>query len=82
MEEEYDWDLIAKISVPIAFIEAFVFYTGIGDAWKWISLVVGLFLAGLFVYANDKKKSNVFTAIGIVFLAALVVRFVRNFGLI
>lgn len=80
MEEEYNWDLIAKVSAPIALAEAFVFYTNISDGWKWVSIASGLFLAGLLVYINDKKKANIFTAIAIVFLAALVVRFLKNFG--
>lgn len=80
MEENYNWDLIVKVAIPIALIEAYIFYTNIGNWWKWFSLVVGLLLAGTIVYMKDKKKNNIFTAVGIVFLVALIVRFLKNFG--
>ena len=82
MEDDYNWNLILKIAVPIALIEAYVFYTNISNGWKWFSLVIGLLLAGSFVYMKDKKKNNIFTAVGLVFLAALIVRLMKNFGVI
>lgn len=80
MEENYNWGLIIKVSIPIALIEAYIFYTNISNSWKWFSLIVGLLLTGSIVYMKDKKKNNVFTAVGIVFLVALIVRFLKNFG--
>lgn len=80
MEEEYNWNLILKIAVPVSLIEAYIFYSNLSNGWKWFSLIVALLLAGGIVYSKDKKKSNVFTAIGIVFLAAVIVRFLKNFG--
>ncbi|MBI2655722.1 hypothetical protein HYX06_04860 [Candidatus Woesearchaeota archaeon] len=80
--EEYDWNLILKAAVPFSIIEAYVFYTGISDFWKWGSLVAALLLTGWIVYAKDKKKNNIFTAVGIVFLAVLIIRFLRNSGFI
>lgn len=80
MEEEYNWDLILKIAIPIALVEAYIFYTNISNGWKWFSLIVGLLLAGIIVYLKDKKKNNIFTAVAIVFLATLIVRFMKNFG--
>ena len=82
MEQEYNWDLILKTAVPVSLAEGYVFYVNISDTWKWLALLVGLLLAGTFVYINDKKKSNTFTAIGIVFLVVLIVRFLKNFGLV
>ena len=82
MEEDYNWNLILKVAVPIALIVGFLFYTNINNVWKWISLVAALSLAGMLVYMNDKKKSSMFTAIGIVFLAALVVKFLKDAGFI
>lgn len=82
MEEEYNWNLILKAAVPIALIEAYIFYTSISNGWKWFSLLIGLLITGGIVYMKDKKKNNIFTAVGIVFLAALIVRFLRNFGVI
>ena len=81
MEEDYNWNLILKTAIPIALIEAYIFYTNIGNFWKWLSLILGLLLAGIVVYIKDKKKGNIFTAIGIVFLVALIVRFLKNFGI-
>lgn len=80
MEEEYNWGIILKIAIPISLVEAYVFYTNINDVWKWLSLIAGLSLAGFIVYIKDKKRSSIFTAVGIVFLAALIVRFLKNFG--
>ena len=82
MEEDYNWNLILKVAVPIALIVGFLFYTNINNVWKWISLVAALSLAGMLIYMNDKKKSDIFTAIGIVFLAALVVKFLKDAGFI
>ena len=82
MEEEYNWDLILKITVPIALIEAYIFYTNISNGWKWLFLIIGLLLAGGIVYLKDKKKNNIFTAVAIVFLTALIVRFMKNFGFV
>ena len=82
MEEEYNWNLISKAAVPIALICGFLFYTNIGAAWKWASLAVSLFLAGMLVYINDRKKSNIFTAIGIIFLIVLIVKFLKDSGFI
>ena len=80
MEETYNWNLILAVSIPISLIEAYIFHTNIINAWKWFLLAIGLAVAGSIVYIKDKKKSNIFTAIGIVFLAALVVRFLKDFG--
>ena len=82
MDEEYNWELILKVAVPFSLVEAYLFYTNLGDFWKWVSLVAALSLTGMIVYMHDKKKSNVFTAIAVVFLIALIVRFLRNFGLL
>ena len=80
MEEEYNWELILKITVLPALIEAYIFYTNISNAWKWFLLIVGLIITGGIVYYTDKKKTNIFTAVGIVFLAALTVRFMKLMG--
>lgn len=80
MEEEYNWELILKVAVPIALTEAYIFYINISNGWKWFSLVTGLILTGAIVYMKNKKKNNIFTAVGIVFLVALIVRFLRDFG--
>lgn len=80
MEEEYDWDLILKVAVPIALIEAYIFYANISNSWKWFSLIIGLLLTGGIVYSQNKKKNNIFTAVAIVFLVALVVKFLKDFG--
>lgn len=82
MEEDYDWSLILKSSVPIAVAAAFISYTNIAAAWKWSALVIGASLAAMIVYMNDKKKANVFTAAAIVFLAALAVMLLKGAGLL
>ena len=81
MEEEYNWNLILKCSVPVALLEAYIFYTNLADAWKWSALVIGASLSAMLVYINEKKKSNIFTAAAIVLLSALIVRFLKNLGL-
>ena len=82
MEEDYNWELILKIAIPVSLIEAYIFYTNISNGWKWLSLIIGLALTGIIVNLKDKKKNNVFTAVAIVFLVALIVRFLKNFGVI
>ena len=80
MEEEYNWSLILKVAVPVSLIEAYIFYTGISDSWKWFLLITGIAVAFAISYKMGKKKNNLFTAVGIVILVALVVRFLKNFG--
>ena len=80
MEEEYNWSIILKCSVPIALVEAYIFYTNLGSAWKWSALVVGISLSAMLVYINDKKKNNIFTAAAIVLLASLIVKLIKNLG--
>lgn len=79
VEEEYDWEPILKVAIPVSLVEAYIFYANISDGWKWLSLAAGLALTGVIVYAKDKKRGSIFTAAGIVFLAALIVRFLKNF---
>ncbi|MBI2652161.1 hypothetical protein HYX00_01735 [Candidatus Woesearchaeota archaeon] len=80
MEEEYNWKLILKIAALPALIEAYIFYTNISNGWKWFLLAAGLIITGGIVYYTDKRKTNIFTAVGIVFLAALIVRFMKLMG--
>lgn len=80
MEEGYNWELILKAAVPIALAEAYIFYINIGDGFKMLSLAAGILLAGFIVYSKDRKKNNVFTAAGIVLLAAMIVKFLKGFG--
>ena len=82
MEEDYNWNLILKVTVPFALIEAYIFYINISNGWKWFSLIITLLLTGGIVYIKDKRKSNIFTAVGIVLLVALIVRFLKNFGVV
>ena len=82
MEQEYNWNLINKVAIPTALIEAYIFYTNISDSWKWISLIAGLLATGGIIYSKDKKKNNIFTGIGFVFLVALIIRFLKNSGII
>ena len=82
MEEEYNWNLILMVAMPIALIQAYIFYTNISNGWKWFSLIIALLLTGTIVYIKDKKKNNIFTAVGIVFLIALIIRFLKGFGII
>ncbi len=82
MEEEYNWNLILKTALPISAAEAYFFYISISDIWKWLSLLMGILLAGTIIYMNGKKKGDTFTAIGIIFLIVLVVKFLKGFGLI
>lgn len=80
--EEYNWNLILKASVPFALVEGYLFYANLSNVWKWLSLIVALVLTGWIVYLKDKRKNSIFTAMGIVFLAVLVVKFLKNAGII
>ncbi len=80
MEDDYNWNIIMLVAIPMALIEAAVFYFNFKNAWRWIILVTGLLLTGTLVYLKDRKKGNIFTAAAIVFLTALVVKFLKGFG--
>ena len=81
MEEEYNWNLILKVAIPIGLIEMYIFYTNINNLWKWLLLIIGQVIAGLIIYKKDKRKGNVFTTVAIIFLMTLIMRFLKNFGL-
>ncbi len=82
MEETYNWNLITMVAGPIAVIEAIIFYLGISNGWKWLSLVIGILVTFIIIYAKDKAKNNIFTAVGVVFLVALITKFLKDFGLL
>ena len=82
MEEQYNWELILKIALPVSLIEAYIFYTDIAQVWKWFSLIIGMFAAGSIAYKMDKRKNNIFTSVAFVFLVVLVVMFLKNSGVI
>ena len=76
--EGYNWNLILKTAVPIAVIEAVIFYLKIIAFWRWAALIAGMALAGFLVYSKDKRKGDVFTAVAIVFLSVLVMGLLIN----
>ncbi|HLC61340.1 MAG TPA: hypothetical protein VJJ52_08005 [Candidatus Nanoarchaeia archaeon] len=78
MDEEYNWTLILKSSVPIAAVEAYIFYTNIGDVWKWSALAIGISLSAMIVYMNEKKKSSIFTSAAIVLLVVLIIKLLKS----
>ncbi|MBI1936068.1 hypothetical protein HYS31_06525 [Candidatus Woesearchaeota archaeon] len=80
MEENYNWRLILLVSAPMSLLAAYIFYSAISSSWKWFLLIIALIVTGFIVYSREKKRSTVFTAVGIVFLAALVVRALKQFG--
>jgi hypothetical protein len=80
MEDSYNWDLIMKVAVPISLAVAFIFYTSISIKAQWFYLFLWLIVTGVIIYKFDKKKNNIFTAIGLVFLVALVMRFIKTAG--
>ena len=82
MEEQYNWSLILAVSIPIAVIELYLFYTNISDFLKWFSLVTAVAIAGMIVYWKDKQKNNIFTAAGMVLLIVIAVSLIRGFGFI
>ena len=82
MEDEYDWNLILKCSVPAAIAVSIVYYLNTTNFWKLTSLILGCFLASLLVYINSKKKQNIFTASAVVFLAYITMKMLIQLGVI
>ena len=81
MEYEYNWNVVLRSSLPIAVIMAIVFFTNINIRLKWFYLILGLIATYFVVYYQDKKKHNIFTAMALVLLIALIVYGSRNLGL-
>ena len=71
-----------KVTLPVSILVGWTFYTNIGNFWKWFVLVSGAAIAAGIVYSKNKRKSNVFTTAAIVFLAALIVRFLKAWNFI
>lgn len=82
MEEQYNWPLIFKVALPVSLLVAYIFSTNIPNFWKWISLAFGMFGTGSIIYKLDRKKHNIFTSVALVFLIALVVKFLKDSGFI
>ena len=81
-EQEYNWDLILKASIPISIIVGYVFYTNASNILKWLAMIAGIAAAGGIVYSKDKKKGSIFNAAAIVMLAAVVVMALRKIGIL
>ena len=81
-EQEYNWDLILKASIPISTIVGYVFYTNISDFIKWLVMILGVAAAGGIVYSKDKKKGSIFNAAAIVMLAVVVVMAMKKIGIL
>ncbi len=81
-EHEYNWEIILKISAPVSLVVAYVFYTGISDFAKWSVMALGIMAAGGITYSKDKKKGDIFTAMAVVLLAAVLTMLLRRAGII
>ena len=81
MEEEYNWNIILRSSLPVSAIMAFVFFTSLRNSLKWLVLVLAFIATYLMVYFQDKRKHNIFTAMAIVLLVSLIVHSLRKLGL-
>jgi hypothetical protein len=80
--EEYDWDLIIKMSLPVSLLVAWAYYSDISNFLKWLSLFSGACITAWLVYRKSKRKGNIFTAAAIVFLAAIVVKYLKAWSFI
>ena len=81
MDEEYNWNIILRTSIPIAIIMAIVFYNNINIRWKYVYLILSLVITSFAVYFQNKKKENIFTAAALVLVISLVVHGLKNLGL-
>lgn len=81
-EQEYNWGLILKASIPISIIVGYTFYTNASNFLKWLVMLVGIAAAGGIVYSKDKKKGDIFTAAAIVMLTAVVVMAMKKIGIL
>lgn len=79
-EQEYNWDLILKASIPFSAITGYVFYTNAPNFVKWLVMIIGATAAGGIVYYKDRKKGDIFTAAAIVMLAAAAVMALKRVG--
>lgn len=79
--EEYNWNLILFVSLPIGLVEAYVFYTSMPNLWKYFLLAIGLAIALWIIYSKEKSKRTIFTALGIIVLCVLLVKTARELGL-
>ena len=79
-EQEYNWDLILKASIPISVIVGYVFYINASNFIKWLAMIIGIAAAGGIVYSKDRKKGSIFNAAAIVMLAAVVVMAMKKVG--
>lgn len=82
MEQEYNWNIILRSSLPIALIMALVFFTNIRMGLKWFFLILALIITYFVVYFQDKKKHNIFTAMAVVLLVSLITYGIKNLGLV
>ena len=82
MEEEYNWKLILSVAVPVSAISGYVNYSNFSDSLKFWTLIIGTIISALIVYFINRKKSNIFTAAAVVFLAVLAIKLLRSSGLV
>jgi len=80
--EEYNWNLILKVAIPIGLIEAFVFYKDMPKLWQYFLLAIGLAIALWIIYSKEKSKRTIFTALGVILLCVLAVKLLRELGMV
>ncbi|HLG23994.1 MAG TPA: hypothetical protein VI564_03645 [Candidatus Nanoarchaeia archaeon] len=82
LEEDYNWKVILSVSVPVSIIVGYLNYSSLSDTLKLWSVIIGSLVSAWIVYFISKKKSNIFTAAAIVFLVAIVIKFLKSSSLI
>ena len=82
MSQEYNWKAILYGAIPPSMIAAFVFYSNTSRNLQWFYLILTIAAAMGITYYMDKNKQNIFTAPFIVIIVALIIRGLKNLGLI
>ncbi len=79
MNETHQWSHILRGAVP-ASIAVFILFANMASNWKWALLLAAMAACYVLVYFKTKKKADLFTALAIVFLAALAMHFLQGAG--
>jgi hypothetical protein len=78
---EHDWGIISKGAIP-GTIGVVLTFANITSGWKWVLTIACMVAAYGIVYVYSKKKADLFTAVALVFAAALVMHFLTQAGIV
>ncbi len=80
-QDDYNWSSISKGAIP-ASIGVVLAFANLATNWRWMITVLCMVMAYIIVSFSSKKKSDLFTAIALVFAVSIAMHALSTAGMI